>query len=261
LDIGEQALASLGIFHWNKNNKSGLDASIASFRKFHPDIPYFVSVDGGSVDQYDICKKHNAIYLQNVSTLGYPSQHWGYNKFQIYEFMKRIMMAAIAMGTTHFMFCEDDVICLDKIEFDESWEIASYDTRYVDGVFVGHNAFSYIHDEIQDEIRRVSGVKPNHPYYGAGAGTIMNTATFIENFYKYMNFLSVNFDKFHAIQHQFGWNDYFLQMLFFVAGKPYSINPRLHNIHPEDPNTDLNAIKEKGFYIAHNYKNFYEGRQ
>jgi hypothetical protein len=50
-------------------------------------------------------------------------------------------------------------------------------------------------------------------------------------------------------------------MLFFVAGKPYSINPRLHNIHPEDPNTDLNAIKEKGFYIAHNYKNFYEGRQ
>jgi hypothetical protein len=254
-------MKSLGIFHWNKNNKSGLEASIASFRKYHPNIPYFLSADGGSQDQYDICQKYNVIYLQNQSSLGYPSQHWGYNKHQIYEFMKRIMMAAIAMDTTHFMFSEDDVICLNEIQFDENWEIASYDTRYIDGVLApnGHNEFSYINEEIQNEIEKISGVRPNHPYYGAGAGTIFKTSTYIENFYKYMDFLNNNFDRFHPNQHQFGWNDYFLQMLYFVAGKQYSINPRLYNIHPENPSINLDEIKVN-YDIAHNYKNFYEGR-
>ena len=63
-------MASLGIFHWNKNNKSGLDASIASFRKFHPDIPYFVSVDGGSESQLTPSNTEQlVIHLQEVTYL------------------------------------------------------------------------------------------------------------------------------------------------------------------------------------------------
>ena len=77
-------MASLGIYHWNKDNKSGLDASIASFRKYHPNAPYFVACDAAGGSQYDICKKYNVNYLHADFDLGYPSPHWGFDKLRVY---------------------------------------------------------------------------------------------------------------------------------------------------------------------------------
>ena len=72
-----------------------------------------------------MCKKYNVNYLHADFDLGYPSPHWGFDKLRVYNFMKRMMLAAICMGTTHFIISEDDVICLNEIQFDESWDIAS----------------------------------------------------------------------------------------------------------------------------------------
>ena len=242
-------MASLGIYHWNKDNKSGLEASIASFRKYHPNAPYFVACDAAGGSQYDICKKYNVNYLHADFDLGYPSPHWGFDKLRVYNFMKRMMLAAICMGTTHFIISEDDVICLNEIQFDENWDIASY--NITDG--------NYINQEILDVCERISGVKPDRTQYGAGAGTIMKTSTFIQTFYKFVEFLDRDFDRLHQNQPQLGWNDCFLQVYFFLAGAKYNVNPRLHNIWPENPNLDLDEMK-KHYDMVHNYKNFYEGR-
>jgi hypothetical protein len=68
-----------------------------------------------------------------------------------------------------------------------------------------------------------------------------------------------DFVRLHQNQPQLGWNDCFLQVYFFLAGAKYNVNPRLHNIWPENPNLDLNEMK-KHYDMVHNYKNFYEGR-
>jgi len=251
---------TLGIYHWNYNNKAALDASISSFRKYHPHAPYFLACDGGGQDQYEVCKKHNVEYYHSQMNIGYPSQHWGHNRSNVKEFFRRMFLAAITLNTSHFVVSEDDVICLNEIQFNENWEIAAYDTRYINGVLAqnGHNDFSYFTDDVQSVIIEVSGVKPNHPYYGAGAGVIIKTSTFIENFYKVMLFLDKYFDELHAKHPQMGWNDYFIQLFYFVAGKPYTVNPRLYNIFPENPNADLNELK-KNYDMIHNFKNYYEG--
>ena len=67
-------MATLGIYHWNKDNKSGLEASIASFRKYHPTIPYFVACDASGGSQYDICKKYNVKITLCLLNFGYFNQ-------------------------------------------------------------------------------------------------------------------------------------------------------------------------------------------
>lgn len=241
-------MKSIGIYHWTGNNRSAVDASIASFRKYNPNAPYFLSCDGGA-DHYDICKKYNVEYLHSQYNIGYPSPYWGHTKENIFVFLQRMLHACISMNTTHFVISEDDVICLNEIQFDEDWEMAAY--NITEG--------NYINQEILDACERISGVKPNKAQYGAGAGTIFKTRTFVENFGKVIDFYYDNFDEFHQRQHQLGWNDCFLQIYFYICGKSYSVNPRLHNIFPENPNVNLDELKQQ-YDIVHNYKNFYERR-
>ena len=242
-------MTSLGIYHWTGNNRSGVEASIASFRVYHPDAPYFLVCDGGP-DHYDICKRLKVEYYHSQINLGYPSPHWGHNRHRVKIFLERILMACVALGTSHLVISEDDVICLNPIQYDPTWQVASYDIQ-------GGN---FITQEVLDTCEKISGVKPDRTCYGVGAGTIINCQTFIDNFSRMKEFLEVDFDRLHQNQPQLGWNDCFLQVYFFLAGVSYSVNPRLHNIFPEDPNTDLDAL-QKSYDMVHNYKNFYENRK
>jgi hypothetical protein len=242
-------MKSIGIYHWTYDNRSAVDASIASFREHNPEVPYFLACDGGA-DFYDICKKYNVEYLHSQYRMGYPSPHWGHDKFKVAQFLKRMYLACVSMNTTHFVISEDDVICLNKIQFDEDWEVAAYD-------IYGGNYFT---KELLDACEEHSGVKPNRECYGAGAGAIFKTSTFVEHFWDVIEFYDKHFEKFHQNQPQLGWNDCFLHIYFYLAGKQYSVNPRLYNIFPEDPSINLSSLRND-YDMVHNYKNFYESRK
>jgi hypothetical protein len=242
-------MTTLGIYHWTGNNRSGAEASITSFRMHHPDAPYFLVCDGGP-DHYDICKKLGVEYYHSQTNLGYPSPHWGHDRERVKIFLERIFMACVSLGTTHLIISEDDVICLNPVKYDPAWKVASYDIQ-------GGN---FINSDVLDVCEQMSGVKPDRECYGVGAGTIIDTKTYINTFPLMMEFMDRHFDRLHRNQPQLGWNDCFLQIYFFLAGVEYSVNPRLFNIFPEDPNTDLDAL-QKSYDMVHNYKNFYENRR
>ena len=159
-------------------------------------------------------------------------------------------MACVSLGTTHLIISEDDVICLNPVKYDPAWKVASYDIQ-------GGN---FINSDVLDVCEQMSGVKPDRECYGVGAGTIIDTKTYINTFPLMMEFMDRHFDRLHRNQPQLGWNVCFLQIYFFLAGVEYSVNPRLFNIFPEDPNTDLDAL-QKSYDMVHNYKNFYENRR
>jgi hypothetical protein len=243
------SMKSLGIYHWTYNNRTAVDASIKSFRTYHPDAPYFLACDAGA-DHYDICKKYNVEYLHSQTNIGYPVWPGGHTKINIFHFLQRMMIACVSMNTTHFVVSEDDVHCINPIQFDESWEIAAYNQN--------GNPWCYFNDEVQDAVEEVSGVRPKIPYYGAGAGVILKTSTFIENYYKVLRFLDKYYDDFHSRQPTFGWNDYFIHMFYCISGKDYSVNPRLFDIGSNWPNPpDLNSLKDR-YDMVHKYKVFYE---
>lgn len=243
-------MSKLGIYHWTYNNRSAVDASIASFRKFYPSAPYFLACDGGP-DHYDICKKYNVEYYHSTINLGYPAPVVGYNKHQIYEFCRRIYLACIVLDCTHLVISEDDVHCLNTISFDSDLEFAGYGFP-----LITPNKMS---KELLNYCEQVSGIKPNCEFYGVGAGSIINTKTYIKYFGLFSKFLNNNFDKLHASYPQLGWNDCFLHTFFMLAGKLYTTNPRMYNNHPENPNIDLIELG-KNYDTIHYYKNFYESR-
>lgn len=241
---------SLGFYHFTCNNRSAVDASIASFRKFYPEAPYFLVCDGGA-EHVDICKKYNVEYYHSPINIGYPSPIVGYDKSRVYEFVKRIYIACITLNTTHILISEDDVHCLNTITYDKTWEYSGYSTPLINS-----NPLS---EELLKECENQSGVPPDVDCYGVGAGAILKVSTFIKGFNKFSNFLLNKFDSIHTNYPQLGWNDCFLQTYFMLLGKPYTMNPRLYNNNPENPNIDLMELS-KDYDIIHHYKNFYENR-
>lgn len=240
----------LGIYHWTFNNRSAVDASIASFRKFYPDAPYFLACDGGA-DHVDICKKYNVEYFHSTSNLGYPAPIVGYNKNQIYEFCRRIYLACVVLDCTHLVISEDDVHCLSQIEFNEDCEFQGYGLP-----LISPNAMS---KELLEHCEKISGVKPNCTFYGVGAGSILNTATYIKYFTTFAKFLQNDFDRIHSNYPQLGWNDCFLHTFYMLAGKPYTMSEKMYNNHPENTEIDLVELG-KNYHTIHYYKNFYESR-
>lgn len=244
---------SLGVFHWSKDNRRGARASIESFKNHNPNIPYYLVNDGGC-SYFDICIEHGVEYQYSNTCLGYPSAGGrgdrGYDCSRVIAFMTRILMACHTLNTTHLVISEDDVICLNPIKYEQEWQFAAYNVT--DGNLLQTPVLEYIYKQ--------SYRMPNHLHYCAGAGTIINCATFIRMFPKFLNFMYTEFDGFRSTcQPQLGWNDCFIMVFFYLAGCDYIVNPRLHNIWPENPNTDLNELA-KHYDMVHNYKNFYEGR-
>jgi len=245
-------MSTLGIYHWTYNNRTAAEASIASFRLHHPEAPYFLACDGGP-DHYDLCRRYNVEYYHSQTNLGYPKWPQGWDRDRVKIFLKRIYLGCVSLRTTHMILSEDDVICLNPVQYDPAWNCSAYNTpeEHVHGL---------INQEILDVCEKLSGVKPDRRTYGVGAGAIIKTDVYIATFDKMMFFMDNHFDQLHSNQNQLGWNDCFLQIFFFLAGVNYSVNPRLYSIYPENPNFDLDA-HVKDYDMIHGYKNFYENRR
>lgn len=244
---------TLGVFHWSKDNRSGAEASIESFKTQNPGIDYFLVCDGG-VSYADICSKYGVSYFHSKYNIGYPSSYgrgnWGYDSVHVELFLKRILLACRKLEVDHMVISEDDVICLNPIQYNPKFAIQSY--WVTDGNLLHPKLLEYL---------TTDDFKPNQPHYGAGAGTIIDTQIFIHNYSEMNWYLTKHFDRHHKdYNYQLGWNDCFLTVFFYLAQKHYHENPRLHNIWPENPNTDLKELA-KHYDMVHNYKNYYEDRK
>lgn len=232
-------MGSLAAFHHVYDNLRATEEAVKSFRQYHPSEPYFLLGDGG-VDHYELSKKYNCNFFYFNNHLGYPP----FNKFGIIEWLSRVFLACAKSNTTHIMLMEDDIHIANKIQLDKSWELAGYPGHWNEP----------IHPIIMDALTNHSGKRPLQNWYGGGGGSILNTKTFLENYYKFINFYFDNFDMFYSYQRILGWTDFTMTLFFFFSGKEYKVNPRLYEINGE---YDLEKLKEN-YDIIHKYKKYFK---
>jgi hypothetical protein len=237
--------ASLGFYHQTSNRLEAADYAIKCIRQFHPDSYYLLSCDSGP-DYYDICKNNNVDLLHSQLKLGYPVGDFGYRKEKILELMKRMYIAFIKTNTTHMMYVEDDVLVKGKITLDPNWEVAAYSPICpFDNRFTQH-------------IEHFSGVKPNVSGYGTCGGSIFKVSTYVDNYFKLVNWVNTYFDQIqYNIYQQIGWMDCFFTYSYLLCGKKYSVNPYFYNtwypgdehcFHLNDPTVEpqiIHGYKEK----------------
>lgn len=229
---------SIAAFHHVFDNLKATEEAVKSFRYYHPDSPYFLLGDNGK-DHYEICKKYNCNFFYFNEHLGYPP----FNKFGIIEWLSRVFLACAKSNTSHIVLMEDDVHIVNKIDFSIDWEIAGISSHWNES----------IHPNILEKITSHSNKRPLQQWYGGGGGSILKTKTFLENYYKFVNFYFENFDYFFNYQKILGWTDYTLTLMYFFSGKDYSINSRLYELKGEFNEEEL----KKDFDILHHYKKYY----
>jgi hypothetical protein len=205
-----------------------------------------LSCDSGP-DYYDICKNNNVDLLHSQLKLGYPVGDFGYRKDKMLELMKRMYVAFIKTNTTHMMYVEDDVLVRGKLTLDPNWEVAAYSPICpFDGIFTKH-------------IEEYSGVIPSVSGYGTCGGTIFKVSTYVDNYFKLVEWVNTYFDYIQTrVYQQIGWMDCFFTYCYLLCGKQYSVNPYLHcNWGPNgSPCAHLNDPSVE-WQILHGYKEKY----
>jgi hypothetical protein len=239
----------IGCFHTVYENKKSTEFILQEFRKYNPDAPYTLVCDGG-VNYYDIAKKYNCKYVHSYMRIGrrnggHPSGIYGFTKDETLHWLHHFREAALHCQqneATHMIMMEDDVLCKGKVNFNPEWEIAGFDTE--------GNKISPL---LLDYLAKKYNVYPNVDWYGAGGGTIFKVSTFLENYHKMYDFIDFEFE--HIIKHldyRFGWLDLYMQILYFVCGKKYSVNPDLTEVW-KTPN-----YMTSHHTLVHAYKEYYE---
>lgn len=235
---------TLGFINHVSNHFIATQTSIESVRAFYPDAPIFLSVDGS----YDVRFRNNQIadeLLFNKHALGYPP----YEKNQVLEWLKRMYIGVLKIGTDHFMMLEDDVIIVNPIQYDDYVEC------------LGHNIThgNKIPDTIMRDLNRLGKYFHKTDYYGNGGGSIFKSSTFLENYRSITSYWDRwwNLYKVHFYP-QCGYMDCYMTLFYMLAGKPYTPNTRMINIDPHDPE-QVKLIKTASVAcITELYKNDYD---
>jgi hypothetical protein len=258
--------ASLSFVQYTTANQiqSGIE-TIKNFRKFYPDNFYMLICDAGS-DYYEVCKQYNIEYYHSQRFMGYPKEPYGYEVGTVLEFWERFYIACLRCGTTHIMYVEEDNRLIRPVTFPEDVEIYGYQPHWPDGSPFPITGFT---EEFKQILYQYSGVYPNVNGYGAGAGTIYKVQTFLDNFFRIKEWMLANFDHIkYNVYPKMGWQDSYGTYFYLLAGKPFTINPRVVNL--ADP-SGTNAWDHCGRYeypkihrlynhvpedveILHNYK-------
>jgi hypothetical protein len=229
---------SLAAFHHVYDNLLATEEAVKSFRSFYPHSPYFLLGDDGK-DHYEICKKYNCSFFNFNTHLGYPP----FNQHGIIEWLSRVFLACAKSNTSHIMLMEDDVHIINKVEYSSDWELAGYPSSWNEP----------IHSVILEKITQHTNKRPLQAWYGGGGGSILKVKTFLENYYKFIDFYYNNFDYFLNFQQIIGWTDFTLTCFYFFSGKDYTVNPRLYEI--KDSFNEPELIKN--YDILHHYKKYY----
>jgi hypothetical protein len=240
----------LGAVHFVYNNKIATEEAIKSFRCYYPDNSYILIGDGGE-DHSDLALKYNCHYIHQTKRLGYPNNHYGYLKEDIFEYFNRIYTACSLSNSSHLILMEDDVHIINDIKFVENVEIFS--TQQSDTFFNG-NKGNIIHPYVMNLLNCIDML---NNWYAAGGGCIFNVKTFLENYQGFLNFYDRHFDFIqNKVQSIIGWPDYSLNLLYLFSGKINTINNRLYEFR-NPASYDYLHLKED-YDILHHYKKHYK---
>ncbi len=216
-----------------------------SIRRFYPDAPFFLSIDGLCKDNY---QDWFLDQLSNEIHLGYPP----YSKDNVLEWLQRMFIGMVKLGTDHVCMVEDDMLVINTIQYPENVEC------------FGHNITigNYIHKSLLHEIESFSK-QPINPLtqYGGGGGSIFKCSTFIDNYDKVTRYIDKNWSLFE--EHywpQCGYMDCYMVLYYLLCGREYTRNLRMINLWPADyTSTPEQLIATYGdeIDIIHNWKKHY----
>lgn len=240
---------SLGFINHVSTQPIATGFCLNSIREFYPNSPVVFSVDGyENYQNYKLPQIYDNIeWLYNTAKLGYPP----YTKEQVLEWLLRTYICVLKLHTDYFMMVEDDLLILNHIEIDPSWEC------------VGH---VITHGNIIPSSFLPDGYQTN--YYGNGGGSIFKTETFLENYEKITDHFYAYWWKYERdFYPQCGYMDCFMTIYFMLCGKQYTPNTRMLNLDPHtvegrqetfDMSPSILANKYKLKYdVIHNTKFYY----
>lgn len=224
-------MKNFSVYHQCYKNKKATNFAIANFRKYHPNIPYYLISDNGD-DFSDIAERFNCHFVMAPENIG--TNYLEKDQAKIY--LNRLKNSFEYSGTEYMLTMEDDVLCRGKVELGDDFNIA----------------MSYVPDNklrphIFEKAVRKYNITPNIDWYGATGGTFLNRNIFFdEDKIKIIDqFMEEDFEA------TLGSIDQFIVMLYLICGLDCSINSGLAETHrmPGWQNSDIPLI--------HCYKEMY----
>lgn len=242
-------MSNISFFHIASVYPKATENVVRNIRKYHADSFYHLAVD--ATDNYEyLAENYNLNYRYYTTKMGGPVGNYGYKLSTTLEFLYRFKFAAEKCKTSHMMMVEDDVLIINPVTVDSSWEMACHN------ISVGNE----IPKPLRDIIEHFSGVKMEFIRYGAGGGSIFKVSTFLENYDNIVKFLKNNFDMIQNHYPTIGYIDCFMNIYYYLCGKKYTINPYLTDTHNHQPGFDYESFissQPKEIQIINNYKKYY----
>ena len=224
-------MKSFSVYHQCFNNKKATEFAISEFRKYNPDISYYLISDGGD-DFSEIAKKYNCHFVLAPENIG--TNYLEKNQAKIY--LNRLRDAFIFSKTDYLLTMEDDVLCRKSLQLNEDFNLAM---SYVPG--------NRLIPHIFEKSVKKYNITPNVDWYGATGGSILNKNIFFdpEKVSLIDKFMEEDFES------SLGSIDQFIVMLYLICGLDCSVNADLGETHrtPNWQNSDLALI--------HCYKEMY----
>lgn len=217
-------MKSFSVYHQCFNNKRATEFAISEFRRYNPDILYYLISDGGE-DFSEIAEKYNCHFVIAPENIG--TNYLEKNQAKIY--LNRLRDAFIFSGTDYLLTMEDDVLCRSVIQIENDFNIAM---SYVPG--------NKLRPHIFEKCVKKYNITPNVDWYGATGGSILNKNIFLEpKMVKLVEqFMEEDFEP------TLGSIDQFIVMLYLICGLDCSVNLDLGETHrtPNWRNSNLALI-------------------
>lgn len=216
-------------YHQCFKDRKATEFAIQQFRKYNPEVPYYLISDAG-LDFSDLAEKYNCIWKYDENNIGMnylPSDH----ALILYN---RLVECFDTVNTDYVVLMEDDVLCRGKIEINEDLNLSM---SYVPGnPLVLYNT-----------IIEKYNPNANVDWYGATGGSILNRNIFTETKYKDLIYNFIENDHISDA----GSMDQFITTLYLICGLDCSVNNLLGETHrtPDWRNSNLPLI--------HCYKEMY----
>lgn len=216
------------VYHQVYNNKKATEFSVSEFRRYNPNVKYYLLSDGG-LDFSDIANKYDCIYVHDELNTGLISLTADKVKILISRLRKFFKTTESKYG----LYMEDDVLCRGKVSLENPIDITMLD--------VPTNKMI-----LYDKILKYNQ-NPNVDWYGScGGNFLMNIFEEQENIDLINRFLSNDF-----ISDQAGTIDQLLPSLYLICGYKCTVNPLLSDLN-RDP-----QWKSKSNPLVHSFKENY----
>lgn len=217
------------VYHQCYKNKKATEFAIQQFRRYNPNVPYYLISDNGE-DFSDIAEKYNCYFVLDKNNTGMnylPAE----NARILYQ---RLVDCFYRFNTDYVLLMEDDVLCRGTVLIKDDCNLAMS--------YVPLNKI-YLYDTI---IKKYNPT-PNVDWYGATGGSFLNKNVFTikENIKKVHQFINEDHDQ------KMGSMDQFITTLYLICGYDCSVNTYLGETH-RTPNW-----KELDLPLIHNFKEMY----